>query len=137
MLDAANDPGRKAGAQMLGLLPEKLRPARIVRDNGDILVDGSLDALFNGVHFKVDVLRRLNLAEPVSAYLGCRAAYFCWGSIEPQRRNLLNSPMAVPRMHPNSPTASWGRHSVERLVRHSQQLNEFPFRWQQDEGQRL
>ena len=51
VLDTANEPGRQEGAQMLGLLTEKLGPTRIVRDNRDIFTNGSLHAVFKGFHF--------------------------------------------------------------------------------------
>ena len=59
VLDAANESGGKAGAQMLGLPVEELGPAGIVRDNGYILAHGSLHTFLKSVHFRGDALSRL------------------------------------------------------------------------------
>ena len=52
MFDATDKPRREAGAQTVGFLTEKFRPARVVANNGDILTHGTAHLLSQGAHFK-------------------------------------------------------------------------------------
>src|SRR5438045_152248 len=70
---------RNTRAKMLRLASEQVGPARVIGQDADIFVDGSLDALLRCVHFTRDALSRL-ASSNVSAVPGCTSA-----SILPER----------------------------------------------------